>query len=81
MYENYAKEYFEMFKGTDADYLLICREHGSGRDWAYARIPCEDYWETIEEAIQWHFANDWDIVEIYDLYAQFEKSMIRNVSI
>jgi hypothetical protein len=68
---------FEKFKGTDTDYILICKNNDNGDDWAYSRVPHEDYWETIDEAIKWNFDHGWTIVEVYDLYAEWHKSLVR----
>ena len=37
-------------------------------------------WTTIEEAMAWHFNDGWTIIQIYDLYASFETSLIRSGS-
>ena len=78
MYDDYTKVQFEISKETDADYLLIC--NSDGQHSSQNIIPLEDYWENIEEAIIWHFEHNWNEIEIYDLYAPFETSMIRRVS-
>lgn len=72
----YIKNIFEQKKNTDADYLII----GINPSLSWDIIPCENMWDTIDEAIQWHFENGWTEVEIYDLYAEFDKARIRSVS-
>jgi hypothetical protein len=83
MYEDFAKQHFEKLKGTDNDYLVICRENNSTagpyRDYGWSTIPYPPLWNTIEEAIRWHFEKGWQIVEIYDLYAEWHKAIIRSV--
>jgi hypothetical protein len=80
MYDENARRNFQKLKGSDADYLLICKENVfSNRPWAMNQIPKEDSWETISEAIAWHCQHGWKIVEIYDLYAEFEVSMVRYI--
>jgi hypothetical protein len=88
MYDkDYAKNRFEKLHGSDSDYLLICKESDS-MVCSWNTIPHEvsaiddenSNWETIEQAVRWHFDHGWDIVEIYDLYrTEFEKSMVRSV--
>jgi len=70
------KERFEKFQGSDADYLII----GTNPSLSWDIIPCENMWDTIDEAIQWYFANGWTEIEIYDLYEEFNKAKIRSVS-
>jgi hypothetical protein len=80
MYEDYAKKMFETLQRSDSDYLAICKNNiRLNRDWAWNDIPHPSEWETIDEAIRWHFDQGWEIVEIYDLYAEWQVSMIRSV--
>ena len=79
MYADYARERFKQHKDTDSDYLLICRKDDPSRQ-SHNVIPLGDYWGTIEEAIEWHLKCGYTTVEIYDLYAPFETSMIRMVN-
>ncbi len=83
MYENYAKRVFERFLGTDADYVFVCRQYANPQLWGWGTVPdtVRGEWETIEEAVNWHFQRDWDIIQFYDLYApEFENSMARSVN-
>jgi len=80
MYDEHAKEMFEKLQGSDSDYLLICRDNISGQEHGWNRVPNEPYWVTIDQAIAWNFEHGWRKLEFYDLYAPFEKSMIRGAS-
>jgi hypothetical protein len=83
MYSDFAKSFFENFKNTDSDYLLISKDTNStGNDGPeyFARVPSNNgKFTTIEEAIQWHFEQGYDMIEIYDLYAEWPDSLIRTI--
>lgn len=74
----FTEDYFNIFKNTDADYLLICRYENNKLYYSY--VPDENNWETIEEAIEWNLKHNYFEIKIYDLYSLFEKSLIRQVS-
>lgn len=68
-----AKEYFNAFKNTDADYLII----GLSEDMkAVVLVPKEGKWDTLDEAVAWFQRNGWDEIQIYDLYADFEEALM-----
>ena len=77
--DDQVKSQFKRFKGTDADYILICKNSIYGNT-SQNIIPLEDYWDNVEGAIKWHFEHGYDIVEIYDLYSPVETSLVKQVS-
>jgi len=85
MLQFYIREAFDNQKGGDADYLLIIATNNidhliyNQKQLGWSTVPCDGYWETIEEAIE-KMGEHWTTIQVYDLYSPFEFALVKTFS-